>query len=239
MALVLRAGGRRNHDPGLGGEHRPLEDPQPAPSIAPIASPALDRVLKICLEKDPDDRWQSVRDLKRELEWIAAAPGPGQTPVVRSKTGALWATIAALALVSAAGVLVSIYLLVYARVQMIPLTASMRWKNILASTRDAGWALLIAGNLLLGWWACTVTARHMGLPDSDVTLAAGRERLPALFGALVLEQLVSQPGVRDGRLAAHLASEPARTTLAVPRVSTCSPSGTSPLIANSALCSNL
>ena len=24
---------------------------------------------------------------------------------------------------------------------MIPLTASMRWKNILASTRDAGWAL--------------------------------------------------------------------------------------------------
>jgi len=39
------------------------------------------------------------------------------------------------------GVLVSIYLLVYARVKMIPLTASMRWKNILASTRDAGWAL--------------------------------------------------------------------------------------------------
>src|SRR6476469_1683718 len=39
------------------------------------------------------------------------------------------------------GVLVSIYLLVYARVQMIPLTASTRWKNILASTRDAGWAL--------------------------------------------------------------------------------------------------
>jgi len=39
------------------------------------------------------------------------------------------------------GVLVSIYLLVYALVQMIPLTASTRWKNILASTRDAGWAL--------------------------------------------------------------------------------------------------
>ena len=39
------------------------------------------------------------------------------------------------------GVLVSIYLLVYARVKMIPLTASTRWKNILASTRDAGWAL--------------------------------------------------------------------------------------------------
>src|SRR6476660_495921 len=39
------------------------------------------------------------------------------------------------------GVLVSIYLLIYARVEMIPLTASTRWKNILSSTRDAGWAL--------------------------------------------------------------------------------------------------
>ena len=32
---------------------------------------------------------------------------------------------------------------------------------------DSGWALVIAANLLLGWWACTVTARHMGLPDSS------------------------------------------------------------------------
>ena len=39
------------------------------------------------------------------------------------------------------GVLVSIYLLVYARVEMIPLTDSLRWKNILHTTRDAIWAL--------------------------------------------------------------------------------------------------
>jgi len=32
---------------------------------------------------------------------------------------------------------------------------------------DASWAVVIAANLLLGWWACTVTARHMGLPDSS------------------------------------------------------------------------
>jgi len=32
---------------------------------------------------------------------------------------------------------------------------------------DWQWAALIAVNLLLGWWACTVTARHMGLPDSS------------------------------------------------------------------------
>jgi len=39
------------------------------------------------------------------------------------------------------GVLVSIYLLVYAQVEMIPLTGSLRWKNILLTTRDAIWAL--------------------------------------------------------------------------------------------------
>jgi len=50
---------------------------RPAPSIADVAPPALDRVLKRCLEKDPENRWQSVRDLKAELEWIARAPSDG------------------------------------------------------------------------------------------------------------------------------------------------------------------
>ena len=46
---------------------------RPAPSIADVAPPALDRVLKTCLAKDPDERWQTARDLKHELEWIASA----------------------------------------------------------------------------------------------------------------------------------------------------------------------
>lgn len=39
------------------------------------------------------------------------------------------------------GVLVALYLLVYARVQMIPLTDPLRWKNVWATTREAVWAL--------------------------------------------------------------------------------------------------
>ena len=46
---------------------------RPAPSIAEIAPASLDRALKICLAKVPDDRWQTARDLKREIEWIASA----------------------------------------------------------------------------------------------------------------------------------------------------------------------
>ncbi len=40
---------------------------RPAPALAP---PALDRVVRRCLAKDPDDRWQSARDILTTLEWI-------------------------------------------------------------------------------------------------------------------------------------------------------------------------
>jgi len=47
---------------------------RPAPSLSAVAPPALDRVVQRCLAKDPDDRWQTARDLRAELQWIAAAP---------------------------------------------------------------------------------------------------------------------------------------------------------------------
>jgi hypothetical protein len=62
-----------------------------APSIADIAPPALDRLLRRCLAKNPDDRWQTARDLKAELEWISGGgsnlsgeqPGAGPQTIRR------------------------------------------------------------------------------------------------------------------------------------------------------------
>ncbi|HSS43710.1 MAG TPA: protein kinase [Thermoanaerobaculia bacterium] len=46
---------------------------QPAPisSIQPMTPPALDRIVRTCMAKDPDERWQSAGDLRGELQWIA------------------------------------------------------------------------------------------------------------------------------------------------------------------------
>jgi Tol biopolymer transport system component/predicted Ser/Thr protein kinase len=45
----------------------------------------IDHVVKVCLAKDPDARWQSATDIRRELEWLAEAslPEPAATPVPR------------------------------------------------------------------------------------------------------------------------------------------------------------
>lgn len=45
--------------------------PPPVSRVQLSAPPALDHVIKTCLEKDPADRWQDARDLLAELQWIA------------------------------------------------------------------------------------------------------------------------------------------------------------------------
>jgi serine/threonine protein kinase len=57
---------------------------RPAPSIAAVAPPSLDRVLELCLKKDPDGRWQSARDLRNELQWIAEGGGAAASAAERT-----------------------------------------------------------------------------------------------------------------------------------------------------------
>ena len=45
-------------------------EPASISSVQPMTPPALDRIVKTCLAKDPEDRWQSAADIKRELRWI-------------------------------------------------------------------------------------------------------------------------------------------------------------------------
>src|SRR5271170_1630526 len=55
-------------------------EPQPISVLQPISPPALDRVVKVCLEKDPDERFQTVHDLKLQLTWIAEGGSQAGVP---------------------------------------------------------------------------------------------------------------------------------------------------------------
>ncbi|WP_077036295.1 phosphatidylglycerophosphatase A [Pelomonas sp. KK5] len=73
--------------------------------------------------------------LRHPARWIALGFGSGLAPKAPGTFGTLWGW------------------LVFALIQHYrPLG-------------DAQWAALIAGGTLVGWWACTQTARHLRTPD--------------------------------------------------------------------------
>ena len=56
------------------------EEPRPLVELAPMSPPALDRLVRHCLAKDPDDRIQTAHDVKLQLEEVAASgPQAGAT----------------------------------------------------------------------------------------------------------------------------------------------------------------
>jgi eukaryotic-like serine/threonine-protein kinase len=83
------------------------QDPPSISSIQPLVPPALDRVIRTCLAKDPDDRWQTAHDVMLQLRWIAEGGSQVGAPTAvvsrrRNRERIAWAIAAALALAFAA-----------------------------------------------------------------------------------------------------------------------------------------
>jgi eukaryotic-like serine/threonine-protein kinase len=58
-------------------------EPPPVSTVRPLAPPSLDWTVRRCLAKDPDDRWQSARDIAAHLRWILEGGSEaGPFPVV-------------------------------------------------------------------------------------------------------------------------------------------------------------
>lgn len=71
------------------------ENPRPIDELVPLSPPGLERIILQCLSKDPDERWQSAGDLKREIKWIGeqTQASTGQLDAsmpMRSKRPAAW-----------------------------------------------------------------------------------------------------------------------------------------------------
>jgi Tol biopolymer transport system component len=81
-------------------------EPQPISALQPLTPPALERVVKTCLAKDADDRWQTAHDVMLELKWIEEGGSQAgvAAPVVhrrRTRERVSW-SIAIVALIAAA-----------------------------------------------------------------------------------------------------------------------------------------
>ncbi|MEE9292803.1 MAG: protein kinase, partial [Acidobacteriota bacterium] len=57
------------------------EEPRPIATLAPMTPPGLNRLVKTCLAKDPDERRQTMHDVLLELRWIAEAGSQAGVPL--------------------------------------------------------------------------------------------------------------------------------------------------------------
>jgi Tol biopolymer transport system component len=80
--------------------------PLPVSALQTLSPAALDQLVARCLAKDPEDRWQSARDVKGQLTWIAglapASAAGASGPATRSRERIAWA-IAGVAVVALLG----------------------------------------------------------------------------------------------------------------------------------------
>ena len=56
------------------------KEPRPFVEIVPLSPPALERLIKACLAKDPDERVQTAHDVKLQLKWIAEGGSQAGVP---------------------------------------------------------------------------------------------------------------------------------------------------------------
>ena len=76
-------------------------EPQPISSLQPLTPPALERVVATCLAKDPDERFQTIHDVKLQLKWIAEGGSKAGIPVPiaaqrKNRERILWAVLGVL-----------------------------------------------------------------------------------------------------------------------------------------------
>src|SRR5688572_730433 len=68
------------------------EEPRPLFEMQPRTPRGLAEMLRTCLEKDPEKRWQSARDVRHALRLIAAQPEPS----IPSRSVRVWQGLAVL-----------------------------------------------------------------------------------------------------------------------------------------------
>ena len=124
-------------------------EPKPLADVQPLTPPALEHVIRKCLAKERDDRWQSAADVAEELRWIGEAQ-----PSVRVRPAALWPLVGAAAVLALiAGVVIGAWSLerrtvrpvtVYSEIAAPPGTSSVYDASIAVISPDGNRIAMVA-----------------------------------------------------------------------------------------------
>jgi Tol biopolymer transport system component len=157
-------------------------DPPPIAELRPMTPTALDRLVRKCLAKDPDDRWDTAHDLADELKWIAdgasSATGAAVTTVPRNRSAFAGWIVAAVVGLAFLGF------------------ALIRARGPVADERTLRLQITAPPGVRLGTYlALSPDGRHLAFPGTD---ASGQTMI--WLRALDTDGAVAMPGTEGGGL---------------------------------------
>jgi Tol biopolymer transport system component/predicted Ser/Thr protein kinase len=116
-------------------------DPPPISSLQPMTPPTLDRIVKKCLAKEPERRWQAASDVCDELKWISEGGAKPAPPAAASQSPArpkAWAAIAGAACLVLALVAALVWRFKPGLAEPVPAAVTRSVFNLPAGARLAG-----------------------------------------------------------------------------------------------------
>jgi eukaryotic-like serine/threonine-protein kinase len=84
------------------------KEPEPVSKLIPASPAALDQVIRTCLAKDPDERFQNAHDLMLQLRWIGEAVLSPRATSPQKSIQPAWQRTAAVAIAAALAVVAGI-----------------------------------------------------------------------------------------------------------------------------------
>jgi eukaryotic-like serine/threonine-protein kinase len=150
------------------------EEPRPMRELQPALPLLLERIVKTCLAKDPDERLQNAHDLKLELDWIRESSGISDVAKLEAKKSSMDPKVSVIILTAALlSLLVATAILIFLRWPQKP--RAERFEFVIPIQEETGYLALSADSRMLALvssngasGANMISVQHIGSPGSIV-----------------------------------------------------------------------